>query len=385
MTTPKEPGKKRRRVDFSRLDWRRKKIGRITRPSGAKNARELHHRHQILTQLYHNGQLDVLAALRDGIVDMPELVQADREQKLGSADLLAHVKLRAPLWETFTTRVLPQMGKSEKTRQHYADVVAGVRRRGILGADATFADLLDVPWKTHRARYASAAAWNHVRRTFSAALTVLLGDKWHPKRRAFVAAFGTLDKEVAREVAITPAQLKRLLAQVPELTRPAVSTLLVTGVRVGELCNDEKPPRFDPETGLLRVWGKTDERTVVVPPAFRGIVTAALPVRVAKRTLQGHVLKATRAAKLGGFRTHDLRHAAAGLALDGGAPINAVQDALGHADLATTAKYLRAGNKQRAGEAVERALDLTGTGPSAAPSTDSSATEPDTSSRDGEG
>ena len=53
------------------------------------------------------------------------------------------------------------------------------------------------------------------------------------------------------------------------------------------------------------------------------------------------------------FRPYDLRHSAATGALAAGAYVRAVQALLGHADLATTAKYLHSSAKrQRAAEAA---------------------------------
>jgi integrase len=63
---------------------------------------------------------------------------------------------------------------------------------------------------------------------------------------------------------------------------------------------------------------------------------------------------ALREAKIEGLRFHDLRHTFGTRAIDGGAPLSAVKEVIGHMDIRTTMRYVHAtdGGKRRAVEAA---------------------------------
>src|SRR5262245_20001918 len=84
-------------IRFNR-DFTRIGVGRITLSSRTTNVQEFRRRNDILTKLADSAQIEVLRAFRDGAITIEQLVDADREQRLKSADLLGVLTLRQPLW-----------------------------------------------------------------------------------------------------------------------------------------------------------------------------------------------------------------------------------------------------------------------------------------------
>jgi integrase/recombinase XerD len=100
---------------------------------------------------------------------------------------------------------------------------------------------------------------------------------------------------------------------------------------------------------MLRVRGKGDKDRVipmtrelyeVLKLACRDKKPDDFIVNLKGKGIYGVVKKYARLAGEPGFHPHDLRHAFATRLIEGGANIRAVQELLGHADLATTAVYL---------------------------------------------
>ena len=90
-------------IRFNR-DFMRIGVGRITRSSRATNPKEFRRRDELLTKLANSAQIDVLRAFRNGRLTIEQLVDADREQRLKSADLLGMLSLRQPLGARSQTR-----------------------------------------------------------------------------------------------------------------------------------------------------------------------------------------------------------------------------------------------------------------------------------------
>ena len=132
-----------------------------------------------------------------------------------------------------------------------------------------------------------------------------------------------------------------------------------SGLRVSELCG-LRPDDLDLERRRVTVWGKGSKQRVVPlsEPAVRGPAAVARP-RTA-RAGHGGVTPAdavflnrrgqpprtpatcaacSTAARRSPTHPHALRHTFATHLLDGGADLRAVQELLGHADLATTQIY----------------------------------------------
>jgi site-specific recombinase XerD len=139
--------------------------------------------------------------------------------------------------------------------------------------------------------------------------------------------------------------------------RAVVELLYGSGLRVGELCG-LRPADVELERGQLRVWGKgskqrllpMSEGSVAAVRAWVGsgraaLVTEATPVdalflnRRGRRLTPRDVRRIIDRRSASPTHPHALRHTFATHLLDGGADLRAVQELLGHTDLATTQLY----------------------------------------------
>jgi len=136
-----------------------------------------------------------------------------------------------------------------------------------------------------------------------------------------------------------------------------VELLYGSGLRVGELCA-LRPGDIDLRRRLVVVWGKGSKQRQVpmTPPSAESIavwlangratlVTDASPGDVVFLNRRGRPLSPRDVRRILDRRAsapthpHALRHTFATHLLDGGADLRAVQELLGHADLATTQLY----------------------------------------------
>jgi integrase len=161
-----------------------------------------------------------------------------------------------------------------------------------------------------------------------------------------VAKFGAALAAMEREWAVSPwlANLLRLS--------------LVCGLRPGEGRTLEWS-RVNLPRRKMTVVGKTGAREIDLTDAAVAILEATPRVQKCEFVFAGRrfgkpiaaVHKMLRAvqdrAGVERFRPYDLRHSAATGALAAGADVRAVQALLGHADLATTAKYLHSSEKRQ--------------------------------------
>ncbi len=139
--------------------------------------------------------------------------------------------------------------------------------------------------------------------------------------------------------------------------RAVLEVLYGSGVRVSELCGI-RPDDLDLSQRQLRVWGKGDKQRVLPlsEPAVEALrawldrgrpalATGATPADAVFVNLVGKRMTPRDVRRLIDRRSenvthpHALRHTFATHLLDGGADLRAVQELLGHADLATTQIY----------------------------------------------
>lgn len=139
--------------------------------------------------------------------------------------------------------------------------------------------------------------------------------------------------------------------------RAVLEILYGSGLRVSELCA-LRPDGIDLERARLTVWGKGAKQRIVPlsPPAVdalrhwldagrRVLATTETPDDAVFVNRRAHPLTPRDVRRLLDRRAvapahpHALRHTFATHLLDGGADLRAVQELLGHADLATTQLY----------------------------------------------
>ncbi len=145
--------------------------------------------------------------------------------------------------------------------------------------------------------------------------------------------------------------------------RAVLELLYGSGLRVGELCSLDLDD-IDLRHEILRVMGKgRKERRVPMSDAARAALARYLPearaqlvsskpgavtpalflnsrgTRLGPRSVRALVTKYCRSDGLGPLTPHGLRHSFATHLLDGGADLRAVQELLGHENLATTQIY----------------------------------------------
>lgn len=164
-------------------------------------------------------------------------------------------------------------------------------------------------------------------------------------------------------------QVARLLAHVPDARGRAVVLLMAQcGLRACEVAR-LTIPEVDLADGALLIRGKGGSERMVymseeTTEAVRAWMVARGPVAghlISSHTEPGARMTAHWIGKLvagwmadaglksfpsDGVSGHALRHTAATAMLRGGANIRVVQEALGHANITTTARYLRADDKE---------------------------------------
>ena len=141
--------------------------------------------------------------------------------------------------------------------------------------------------------------------------------------------------------------------------RTMLELLYAAGLRVSELATLE-PLNFDPQTEMLRVWGKGSKERIIPlhslaagfmqtylkswRPLFRPTCNAAFLNRSGKGLTRQGIWKILRKyAQSAGLEKkvspHTLRHSFATHLLEGGADLRTVQILLGHADIMATEIY----------------------------------------------
>lgn len=345
------------------IDRRFRGVGRVKLTSGTTSLREFYRRNDVLTTLYEDRRLDVLCALRDGVVSVVEVCAAHRK---GAGHSLAAIALVSPLWASMR-QTLPTMGKSRETRDRYALTFASLEACGVIPPTALVRDLESVEWVRVRPHFKSAADWNHVCSGVSSFLTRYLGDVQHPFRRAVMKR---LKKEAATERVpdVTVTAFLSAVARAPEWAHAPLMALALSGVRMGEYIHATDTD-LRPLTKEWVVSGKTGPRVVTFADDAWPIITAAVPARYARAPLPGQKNGETqryqrlagawkRATKKEGItcNLHDLRHLAGQLASDAGLSDQMIRHFLGHRNTSTTGRYTRRTQRREASDAVATAL-----------------------------
>jgi integrase len=354
-----------------RLNWQRKDVGRITRVSGETTPRALAQCHALLDKLYRKGHLDVLDALRDGQLSMRQIRQLDKSGRIDwDAEYLgdALVGLQ-PVWPAIE-RTLPRMGGSLATRRRYAysfQALAEVAQLDRLTID----ELARVDWSGLLAQWPNGPVdWNHLRTAVSRFLTLSLGSVHHPVRRRVMEAMPKA-RTTERVSTLTLDGLAAIMPHIRPALRPAVLTLAITGMRVGELyaCRPEHlspagdvvllsvPTVTDDDRRARRAHkdarSKTGGRLIVVDAQLLPTVQAAIPVPTSYKMLYRAFKRAATQAGLPQVTIHDLRHLYAA-ELTEATSVSIAQKALGHATPGMTLRYAMRSDVKRAATTAAR-------------------------------
>lgn len=320
-----------------RLDRHVEGVGRIRRKSG--RTLTMHRRvDAVVTKFAEAGRLEELRALRIGAITSMMLIDADRRNAKAtdpSAALLA-----APLFPA-SDRHFAGAGP---TQVRYRGSIKRLKVDRILGDDATISDLaaIDYPamndaWET------SDADWNHMRRAISRLLTLQLGEH-HPFRVELLKGYPKR-KETERLVELSPAEFEAIIGKADVPLQHCFWTLAVTGLRsIAEYRRLTRASLGHFTVTVRKSKNDASPRVIPVDRRFWHHVTAAVPCPVKPDYLTRAWRVLADAAGRPDLVLRDLRHCYGFWSLEAGVEINVVRDAMGHATLATTQKYV----KQRA-------------------------------------
>jgi integrase len=374
-----------------------KGVGRIMNSSGIfvtneKTLKEFRRRDDILTQLYENGQLEVLRAFKAGRLTIQQLVEAGREEKLKKADLFADIKLHGRLWHNDAEcpqllkqdesldhtpaclgaidSILPRMGKSPNTRRRYETSFKKLRTSGILSDVARVSDLAHVDWRGLREDWweGSAADWNHLGRAVSRFLALHLSKKGsgtartgkhHPFRLDVMDSFEMEDEGEGRVPDVTVEQFWKLVMMTPEHAQPCYVALALTGTRVGEYTQIGLEHHNLDACSVKIPDGKTGYRTIRYAASLQDWMARAIPSPLQYKWIREYFVRAREKMGMDELRLHDLRHLHAQWATDEGIAEAAVGDSLGHRDPRMTRRYTRQKNRGQVADAVGRAMTQT--------------------------
>jgi integrase/recombinase XerC len=178
---------------------------------------------------------------------------------------------------------------------------------------------------------------------------------------------GRVREPKGKERALSAAQLARLRLVLPDRrARVIVELMALQGLRcieVSRLAVED----WDRGRGVITVWGKNDDhRPVPVPDGVARLLaahvgdrvsgpivghSAAMLSRLVRRWMEQAGLKDK---PYDGVSAHALRHSAASDLYDDTHNVKAVQELLGHKNVATTDRYLRGGNQQVIRDSLNR-------------------------------
>jgi len=324
-----------------RIDRRFKSIGRIALSSGTANKRRFEKLNSMLTELYEDGRLDLLRAIKDRRITLQQVYGAKRTGRLPY--LASELVLLENLWEK-VEEWLPRSAKAQSSRKRYEVSYRSLKRTAVLPKDASVASLREVNWTELRDSWqASPADWNRLRASVSRFLSVMLGDKYHPFRRDVMANFPVAKEPPGRVPDLPPELFWQIVEATPEHVQPAYVALAATGLRVSEYLALEDH-HLRPHTRSVEVPGtKTAASSDVIrvgPEAWEWI-NRAVPPPLKYKWLYKHWKRACKKLGAPDLTLMDLRHFTGQMLTDAGRPEVSVQHQLRHTDPRTTRRYTR--------------------------------------------
>lgn len=355
-----------------RFDRRFKGVGRIWRASGTTKAATFRRLNVMLTELYEDGYLDILKAIKDDRLTAQEVYQAKRAGRLSY--LVADMLVERPLWQEVEAWV-PHSAAAPASRKRYEVSMAALRAYGPLGEDAKVSALADLDWRALRQTWPNSAAdWNRMRAAVSRFLTMHLGDKYHPFRREVVGAIPRAKEPRAPMPDITPEVFWQIIDHVPEPLQAPFVAIAAMGLRPGEYLALEEH-HLMPHTRSVRVPGtKTagSADTVRLGPHAWAWVQRAVPSPIEYDQLYRTFKAAAEAAGHPDLLPRHLRNLHGMMLSDAGTPEAKIQTALRHATPSMTRRYVLQRSRGETARTVDEVLfpspvrlvddDETGTG-----------------------
>jgi len=336
---------------------------RINRTSGAVTAEEHRKRNDFLTWLHDTGRLEILRAIAANTLSIAQAYAAHCAGKLTFA--VSDVVLDRGLWEAVDAW-LPGSAKADGTRDHYTRMMRALRCTGALAENLTVRGLELVDWQALYNRWPTGPVmWNRMRGALSRFLTMMMGDKYDPFRRAVMAKLPRADEGEGRVPDLTPARFWEILAHVPEPMQPIYVLMVGTGVEPGVMTS----ATLAPERQALVIEGhkKGREGVTVIPiaPELWSYAQLAVPCSFTPGYLYRRWKAAAVKAGAKDLRLYDLRHAFGQWLVNAGVPQSVVQVGMRHKTAAMTARYVK--QRDRGVNASVMAAVLFGQSPAESP------------------
>lgn len=166
-----------------------------------------------------------------------------------------------------------------------------------------------------------------------------LAERWGWTDKPLGRRVSLLPERSERHVYLAPEQVQSLTSKADALTADMIRFATLTGLRRGEMLALQPDQVRD---GLLILNGNTKNgrpRGIPLPRQAATIARRRLPWGVSIDQLRARFIAARTKAGMPGVRWHDLRHTYASWIVQGGQPLTAVRDLLGHSSLAVTNRY----------------------------------------------
>ncbi len=336
---------------------------RINRASGATTLAEHRKRDEFLTWLHDTGRLEILQAIAANRLGVAQAYAAHCAGRLTFA--VNDVVLDRNFWEAVDAW-LPGSAKAPGTREHYGKVMRALRRAGAIAEGLPVRGLALVDWQAvYNAWPTGAVTWNRTRGALSRFLTMALGDKFDPFRRAVMAKLPRADEGEGRVPDLTPERFWTVLGQVAEALRPVYVLMVGTGVEPGVLAS----ARLAPDRQALVVQGakkgRQGETVIPLSPELWVYARLAIPCSFTRDYLYRRWKRAARAVGAAELRLYDLRHAYGQWLVNAGVAQSVVQVGMRHKVAAMTARYTK--QKDRGTIAAVMAGVLFGESPAVPP------------------
>jgi len=255
-------------------------VGRIARGIGSTNPADLALAYQTLDRLFVDGNLELLRAVRDAAMPIPELLQLARTNTLAGG--LAAARLRRNLTDEIA-RCLPLMGTKQRVRDGYEQqltkLVRAAQRAGQLQPHAAVHDLYHVDWHATITMYLSMRVvgserlgnntWNNCRIALGSFLSQVCGKGTAPRAEIM--------SKVIKAPKVPPVAPNATLEQVfhvinlmPTRHARAAFVLLTTGLRVEEM-RSIRPEHLKANSRVVRVKGmvRKEDASGLFPKALK--------------------------------------------------------------------------------------------------------------------